>query len=97
MLELKIIQEENARERMSNIAKALEKAREMVSSKKEQQLQVREKVEVSLLKKVGQAKLIKEEKKLLKKKMSKNERVYLKQAQEKRFEQQVMAEASKIK
>jgi len=46
---------------------------------------------------VGQAKLIKEEKKLLKKKMSKNERVYLKQAQEKRFEQQVMAEASKIK
>lgn len=97
MLELKIIQEENARERMSNRAKALEKAREMVSSKKEQQLQVREKVEVSLLKKVGQAKLIKEEKKLLKKKMSKNERVYLKQAQEKRFEQQVMAEASKIK
>ena len=78
MLELKIIQEENARERMSNRAKALEKAREMVSSKKEQQLQVREKVEVSLLKKVGQAKLIKEEKKLLKKKMSKNERVYLK-------------------
>lgn len=97
MLELKIIQEENARERMSNRAKALEKAREMVSSKKEQQLQVREKVEVSLLKKVGAAKLIKEEKKLLKKKMSKNERVYLKQAQEKRFEQQVMAEASKIK
>jgi len=35
-------------------------------------------VEVSLLKKVGQAKLIKEEKKLLKKKLSKNERVYLK-------------------
>ena len=87
MLELKIIQEENARERMANRAKALEKAREMVSSKKEQQLQVREKVEVSLLKKVGQAKLIKEEKKLLKKKLSKNERVYLKQAQEKRFEQ----------
>lgn len=80
MLELKIIQEENARERMANRAKALEKAREIVSSKKEQQLQVREKVEVSLLKKVGQAKLIKEEKKLLKKKMSKNERVYLKQA-----------------
>lgn len=78
MLELKIIQEENARERMANRAKALEKAREMVSSKKEQQLQVREKVEVSLLKKVGQAKLIKEEKKLLKKKLSKNERVYLK-------------------
>lgn len=97
MLELKIIQEENARERITNRAKALKKARDMVSSKKEQQLQVRGKVEVSLLKKVGQAKLIKKEKKLLKKKMSKNERVYLKQAQEKRFEQQVMAEASKIK
>lgn len=36
MLELKIIQEENARERMTNKAKALEKAREIVSSKKEQ-------------------------------------------------------------
>ena len=82
---------------MANQAKALEQAREMVSSKKKQQLQVREKVEVSLLKKVGQAKLIKEEKKLLKKKITKNERIYLKQAQEKRFEQQVMAEASKIK
>ena len=35
MLELKIIQEENARERMTNKAKALEKAREIVSSKKE--------------------------------------------------------------
>ena len=35
MLELKIIQEENARERMANRAKALEKAREMVSSKKD--------------------------------------------------------------
>ena len=97
MLELKIIQEENARERITNRAKALKKARDMVSSEKGQQLQVRGKVEVSLLKKVGQAKLIKKEKKLLKRKMSKNERVYLKQAQEKRFEQQVMAEASKIK
>mgnify|MGYP000061147638 CR=1 FL=1 len=35
MLELKIIQEENARERMANRTKALEKAREMVSAKKE--------------------------------------------------------------
>ena len=38
---------------MANRTKALEKAREMVNAKKEQQLQVREKVEVSLLKKVG--------------------------------------------
>lgn len=97
MLELKIIQEENARERMTNKAKALEKAREIVSSKKEQQLQVRERVEISLLKKVEMAKMVKEEKKALKKKISKNERNYLKKAQEKRFEQQVMAEASKIK
>ena len=80
MLELKIIQEENARERMTNKAKALEKAREIVSSKKEQQLQVRERVEVSLLKKLEMAKMVKEEKKVLKKKMNKNERVYLKKA-----------------
>ena len=60
-------------------------------------MQVRERVEVSLLKKLEMAKMVKEEKKVLKKKMNKNERVYLKKAQEKRFEQQVMAEASKIK
>ena len=35
MLELKIIQEENARERMQNKHKALEKARSMVVEKKE--------------------------------------------------------------
>jgi hypothetical protein len=33
------------------------------------------------------AKMVKEEKKVLKKKITKNERVYLKKAQEKRFEQ----------
>ena len=53
--------------------------------------------EVSYLKKIEAAKAIKEEKRHYKKKITKNERVYLKRAQEKRFEQQVMMEASKIK
>ena len=47
--------------------------------------------------KIEQAKIVKDEKKLLKKKITKNDIKYLKKAQERRFEQQVMAEASKIK
>jgi hypothetical protein len=43
--------------------------------------------EVSYLKKIEAAKAIKEEKRHYKKKITKNERVYLKRAQEKRFEQ----------
>jgi len=97
MLELKIIQEENARERMQNKHKALEKARSIVQEKKEQEKQVAAMKEVSYLKKIEAAALIKAEKKAHKKKITKNERVYLKRAQEKRFEQQVMMEASKIK
>lgn len=97
MLELKIIQEENARERMQNKHKALEKARSIVLEKKEQEKQVAAMKEVSYLRKIEAAKLIKEEKRIHKKKITKNERVYLKRAQEKRFEQQVMMEASKIK
>ena len=97
MLELKIIQEENARERMQNKHKALEKARSIVLEKKEQEKQVAAMKEVSYLKKIEAAKQIKEEKRIYKKKITKNERVYLKRAQEKRFEQQVMMEASKIK
>ena len=97
MLELKIIQEENARERMQNKHKALDKARSIVLEKKEQEKQVAAMKEVSYLRKIEAAKLIKEEKRIHKKKITKNERVYLKRAQEKRFEQQVMMEASKIK
>lgn len=41
---------------------------------------MRERVEVSLLKKLEMAKMVKEEKKVLKKKITKAERVYLKKA-----------------
>ena len=97
MLELKIIQEENARERMQGKQKALDKARGMVAEKKEQELNVKAMKDLSQLKKQEAARAVKQEKKAIQKKINKNERLYLKRAQEKRFEQQVMQEASKIK
>ena len=59
MLELKIIQEENARERMQSKHKALEKARGMVAEKKEQELNVKAMKDLSHLKKIETARAVK--------------------------------------
>jgi hypothetical protein len=58
---------------------------------------VKEKVQEAQQRKVEQANQIKVEKEVIRKRLSKIEKMYLQRAQEKRFEQQVMQEASKIR
>ena len=75
----------------------LAKARGLVIEKREEKENTRIKVMMVQEKKKHDAQQVKLESMKLNKLLSKNEKKYLRRAQEKRFEQQVMQEAQKIK
>ena len=75
----------------------MSKLRSMVNETREAHNNVRIKVQEAALKKHEKAKEVKLESQFMKKQMNKMDKMYLRRAQEKRFEQQVMQEASKIR
>jgi len=85
------------RERFEQKELTQQKARELVLQKRGEKDQLRVKIQASLDKKKFDADLVKAESRKLSKIRGKHEKTYLRRAQEKRFEQQVMMEASKIK
>ena len=97
MLENKLQQEQYARERMEKKENDLAKARGLVIEKRGEKENTRIKVMMAQEKKKQDAQQVKMESMKLSKMASKNEKKYLRRAQEKRFEQQVMSEAQKIK
>ena len=76
---------------------ALNRARDMVNMKREESLNVQIKQKMVFETKYRGADTIRWEANQHRKKIEKNERKYLRRAQEKRFELQVMNEASKIR
>jgi hypothetical protein len=90
MLEFKIEQEQNARELFNKRRKEQMKLSRIVQETREQEANVRFKVEQSAIKKREIALQIKQEQNKIKKKLSKNDTSYLRRAQERRFELQVM-------
>jgi hypothetical protein len=97
MLENKLQQEQYARERLEKKESDLAKARGLVIEKREEKENSRIKMLMIQEKKKQDAQLIKLESMKLQKLAQKNEKKYLRRAQEKRFELQVMQEAHKIK
>lgn len=97
MMENKIEQENLARERQEKREMELQRARELVNEKRSEKEGARIKIQMVQERKKQEAEAIKELSRKCQKQIGKNEKKYLRRAQEKRFEQQVMMEAQKIK
>lgn len=97
MLEYKISQEQVAKERQERKLQALTKARDLVQEKRAEALSGQAKLEGVRAEKLKEADALRKEASRHRKMIEKQEKKYLRRAQEKRFELQVMNEASKIR
>ena len=86
-----------AKERQDQREQALAQKREKVHEVRQQSGFIQTKKEAVYESNQIQAKMVKKESRALKKQLTKLDKQYLRRAQEKRFEQQVMSEAAKIK
>jgi hypothetical protein len=97
MLEYKLQQEQMARERQEQKVIALNRARDLVQEKRAEAAVGAAKAEQHREQRIRDAAAIRQETKRNTKMIEKQEKQYLRKAQEKRFELQVMNEASRIR